>query len=302
MFELESLLRRAFPGCRIGACRGLSGGISSQATLCALVLPDQEPRRVVVRRPSGDSLPESRAIAAREFRVLSLARRAGVPVPTPLFHDESEGALVLDYVPGEVDFRPLDLGASMRELARTLAAIHRITPKSDEFSFLPERARTAEAQLARRPPQLDEALAEPRLRGVLESLWPWPARNPTRLLHGDFWPGNVLWHQGKLSAVIDWEEAERGDPLADLAVARLDLSWAFGWDAMQCFTEEYRSLNQLDFSYLPHWELCVALRPMSNLPRWASAYPAPPVSRPDIDEAHLRQGHRRFVEDALSRL
>ena len=26
------------------------------------------------------------------------------------------------------------------------------------------------------------------------------------LLHGDFWPGNILWRDGRLVAVIDWEK------------------------------------------------------------------------------------------------
>jgi aminoglycoside phosphotransferase (APT) family kinase protein len=37
------------------------------------------------------------------------------------------------------------------------------------------------------------------------------------VLHGDYWPGNVLWRDGRLVGVIGWEEAAFGDPLADLA-------------------------------------------------------------------------------------
>ena len=35
---------------------------------------------------------------------------------------------------------------------------------------------------------------------------------PHRLLHGDYWPGNVLWQQGRLAAVLDWEDAALGGP------------------------------------------------------------------------------------------
>jgi aminoglycoside phosphotransferase (APT) family kinase protein len=80
-------------------------------------------------------------------------------------------------------------------------------------------------------------------------------------LHGDYWPGNLLWNDGKLAAVLDWEDAERGDPLADIALARLDICWAFG-DA-------------------------------------ASVYAGAPISRPDIDERSMREGHRRFVAEAV---
>jgi aminoglycoside phosphotransferase (APT) family kinase protein len=60
------------------------------------------------------------------------------------------------------------------------------------------------------------------------------------LLHGDYWPGNVLWHDGKIVAVIDWEDARLGDPLIDLAMSRLDLVWICGIYAMHMFTEQYQ--------------------------------------------------------------
>ncbi len=44
------------------------------------------------------------------------------------------------------------------------------------------------------------------------------------LLHGDLWPGNVLWQDGRLVAVVDWEDGAVGAPLIDVASARGDLS------------------------------------------------------------------------------
>jgi hypothetical protein len=41
---------------------------------------------------------------------------------------------------------------------------------------------------------------------------------------------------------------------------------------------------------------------MSSLPRWASVYAAPPIGRPDVTEATMRDGHRRFVKQALAAL
>jgi aminoglycoside phosphotransferase (APT) family kinase protein len=108
--------------------------------------------------------------------------------------------------------------------------------------------------------------------------------------------------EGRLVAVLDWEEPAVGDPLADLAIARLDLAWAYGEAAMHRFTASYRDVSRLDWSRLPHWELWAALRPMSRLARWAPVYAAPPLCRPDISEASMQQGHRRFVEQALASL
>ena len=45
-----------------------------------------------------------------------------------------------------------------------------------------------------------------------------PAQGPGRVVHGDFGPHNCLFSQaGDLTAVLDWEIATLGDPLADLA-------------------------------------------------------------------------------------
>lgn len=49
---------------------------------------------------------------------------------------------------------------------------------------------------------------------------------PAAMVHGDAGPGNFLFHQGKLSALIDWEFAHLGDPVEDIA-----------WFSMRCVME-----------------------------------------------------------------
>ena len=124
--------------------------------------------------------------------------------------------------------------------------------------------------------------------------------NEAALLHGDYWPGNLLWNEGQLVAVIDWEVAQLGDPLADLCISRLDMLWLLGTEAMQEFTEAYRSQTTIDFTNLPYWDLCTALRPMGQIAEWASVYPA--LGRTDITEQSMRADHRLFVEQALAKL
>jgi Ser/Thr protein kinase RdoA (MazF antagonist) len=120
------------------------------------------------------------------------------------------------------------------------------------------------------------------------------------LLHGDFWPGNTVWRDGRLVAVIDWEEAAFGDPLADLAVSRLDILWIFGLSAMNDFTQQYRSVTGINVINLPYWDLYAALRPASHIAEWAAVYP--PLGRPDITEETMREGHRLFVTQAFETL
>ncbi|WP_342744626.1 phosphotransferase [Deinococcus hopiensis] len=84
--------------------------------------------------------------------------------------------------------------------------------------------------------------------------------NPPALLHGDFWPGNVL-HSGHIDAVTNWEDAAWGDLLADMANTRLKLLLFFGAEAMESFTAQYCQRSALNFSALPRHGLRAALRP-----------------------------------------
>jgi aminoglycoside phosphotransferase (APT) family kinase protein len=105
------------------------------------------------------------------------------------------------------------------------------------------------------------------LSGLPPAAGPAPI-NPPALLHGDLWPGNVLWRQGRLAAVIDWEDASAGDPLADLANSRLEMLWARGADAMRAFTSAYRSTMDLDYTALPRWDRHVAARRAARIGGW----------------------------------
>jgi len=47
------------------------------------------------------------------------------------------------------------------------------------------------------------------IRNALLASWPPAQVSDPVVLHGDYWPGNVLWRDGRLVGVIDWEEAVR---------------------------------------------------------------------------------------------
>jgi aminoglycoside phosphotransferase (APT) family kinase protein len=299
--DLRRIVQRAFPAARIDGCDALSGGISARATVVDVRLASGEVRRIVVRRPACTTPEETRRVVAAEHAVLERCAALAIPAPSPSFLDLEAAALGVEHVEGAPDFAPSSMTSMLEQMANELARIHAV-PVTPDLAFLRRRELSFERDLRVVPESLDEALDEARIRSILADLWPWEQHNPDTLLHGDYWPGNLLWKNGKLAAVLDWEEAEVGDPLADLAVSRLDLLWAFGESAMHEFTERYRERRGLDWRHLARWDLAVTLRPMSNLPRWASSYAAPPICRPDITEQSMRDGHRRFVAQALTSL
>lgn len=299
--ELEGILRRSFPGSRIEACTELNGGVSARAVAVTVEVDASEAKRVVVRRPRGETPAEGRDAARREYQLLQRCAELGVLAPKPYSFDAEAGAVLLEYVPGAPLFVASDLDRILSAMARELVRIHAVR-RLDSLSFLERYAERAKRNVLQTPQALDLALGEATLRAVLRRIWPWPQHNADTLLHGDYWPGNLLWADQRLVAVLDWEEAAIGDPLADLSIARLDVLWAFGAAAMDRFTQHYREQTQLDWNDLPRWDLCAALRPMSNLARWAPSYALPPISRPDVTELSMQAGHRSFVTQAMAAL
>jgi aminoglycoside phosphotransferase (APT) family kinase protein len=128
---------------------------------------------------------------------------------------------------------------------------------------------------------------------VLENSWPPVQKNPHVLLHGDYWPGNIICQNDLITGIIDWEAAKTGDPLADLAVSRMEVLWAFGRDAMVLFTDHYERNSKLDTAALPYWDLYMALRQANAFAGWAAGHP---------NESHMREGHRYIVDQALTKL
>ena len=207
--------------------------------------------------------------AAQEARLLQLLAARGLPVPAPRRLEGS--TLVLDHV--ESDSPPAGLA---QPLARALTRIHAAGIPLEHVSFLPDQGKRAEALLGRRPPVANE-----------------PA-----LLHGDFWPGNCLWRNGEVAAIVDWEDAATGDPVADVANCRLELLWAAGGDALEEFTEPYpRMLPRVDLAGLAYWDLFAARRLGPAIGSWGLAPDTVSTMRERLDDfvaAARRENERMF--------
>jgi aminoglycoside phosphotransferase (APT) family kinase protein len=295
------LARKIAPDATFRRAWTLRGGISAQVTAFEIAHANGQTQKLIARQHGAADLARNPNIAADEFRLLRLLHAAGLPVAAPEYLDQSgeifaTAVVVVAYIEGG----PLLLGlgdapALVPQLAAQLARIHRVDCSLDDLSFLPTQNDLWAAKFATRSVQLDNSLDEERIRDTLENAWPLAQINPSCLLHGDYWPGNVLWRDGRIVGVIDWEDAATGDPLADLANSRLEVLWAFGSDAMDSFTQEYMRhyavAAPLDLTNLPYWDLCAALRLLPVIPVM--------TSDPE-DESRLRAWHRTFTESAFA--
>lgn len=265
--------------------------------------PDGSIDSVIARQAAWGSPEQRRETIERELQTLELARDLALPAPRSRGIDrDGEFTLWLEHVPGLPDFAPCDLDSMTAEMARVLLQIHAVPGLDPRLAFLPRIADELEAWLTAPRLPFDESLGEPRIRDVLREAGGVPRSAAEVLLHGDYWPSNLLFRDGRLEYVVDWEETAVGDARYDVGLARLDLLFAFGEEAMQRFTDYYWRAQERDDRTEARWELFVALRPCGNLARWAAAYTKEPINRPDITEHTLRAAHQAFVKQAIERL
>lgn len=302
----EPLIRQFAPGSRLLAAQPLTGGLSAGMTAVTIERADGSLEDFVVRvqgRRSYEYDP-----GATQRMQLSLETLSGVlpSVPEPVFMDPhglffGTPCLVMRRLPGRPNCAR-DFGPVYAEAASArLAAIHRAGSLAGDLSFLPSFEYRVELELDHTPEALDGPLQEARIREALGSVWPPEPANRPGLLHGDYWPGNLLWEDGRLTGVVDWEETAVGDPLADLAIARLDVLFAFGREAQAAFTRRYLAVSpDIDPGNLPIWDLYAALRPANELQEWAAGWPE--LGRPDVTLQTMQADHARFVEEAAVRL
>jgi aminoglycoside phosphotransferase (APT) family kinase protein len=305
----DPLVREIIPQARLLRAWQLSGGISAGMTALEVALPKGQTQKWIVRRPNPLALQRNPLAARDEFNLLQITHSQGLPTPAPIYLDEmgmylSSPCLVLEYIEGQLVFSLSDLDNTISQLAKQFARIHTVPWSSLESVFLGKPAMGLSHFVTKRPAVENRSLDEARIRNTVEAAWPFPQRNPSGLLHGDYWPGNVLWQAGRLAAVIDWEDAGYGDPLIDLAISRLDILWIFGREAMHAFTRQYCANMAVDLTNLPLWDLCAALRLIrlagSNLVEWAAFFL--PYGRSDITELTIRQHFHYFIELAFEKL
>lgn len=270
--NLRQLAQRIYPASRFVSSRRMTGGVSAQVTAFELELEDGSRKRLVLRQYGAADVASNPDVAATEYELLKRLHDHGLLVPEPHFYDSSRRwfpgpILVTDFVEGGPVFDPPDINAFMEQLTAQLLAIHQAGEAIGDLSFLPQRLPLPPTDLRERLLMVDAELRVDEVEHLLVDQLA-PSGNAATLLHGDYWPGNVLWQYGQVVAVIDWEDAQTGDPLADIANCRLELLWGFGSTAMEEFTEGYRAESDIDLTSLPYWDLCIAVGPAANYASW----------------------------------
>jgi aminoglycoside phosphotransferase (APT) family kinase protein len=190
---------------------------------------------VVLRRPPRPPLPPSAHDVLREARLLSALRDTPARVPAVLavcadpatigapFYvmERIEGDVIVTSVPEALD-TPAERRRIGEQLIDSLVEIHAVDWRAAGLEGFGKPTGYLERQL-RRFLGLWE-LNKTREIAAVESVGTWlaehlPSSGPATIVHGDFRLGNTIFATAppaQLAAVLDWEMATIGDPLADL--------------------------------------------------------------------------------------
>jgi aminoglycoside phosphotransferase (APT) family kinase protein len=260
--RFAAIATRVYPGATLEATSRLAGGVSAEVHRLDLRLTDGSTTRVVLRVHGATHSGHG---AELEHQLLKTLYRGGLPVPEPLLVDVSgtlltEPYLVIAFVDGALPAGPEDRHIDV--MAHWLARIHGF-PVTD-LPPLPARNDPL--------PEVFDFLADgpewQPLQAHLRSLTETAYRQAPALLHGDFWPHNLLWQNGAVAAILDWEDAALGDPLSDVACSRLELRYKLGTAGMARFTEAYARHRPVDRQRLALWQVYVSAAAQRFMGNW----------------------------------
>ena len=190
--------------------------------------------------------PDAKAAAFREAAIQAAVERLGLPVPAVWGVQQVDGrwGVVFDRI-RQVSFAariaagPETVPVHLEEMARLHVRIH--AHPAPQFASL--KTKLASDIAAARP------IGDEQRSALLGRLGAMP--DGDRLCHGDFHPMNVL---GDIAhpVVIDWPDARRGDPAADVCRSYLLLHLHAG-ELAQPYTDAYCRAGVLSHGEIAGW-------------------------------------------------
>ncbi len=207
---------------------------------------------------------QPQAGAEAEARLLLHLAASGVPTPSPV--PARDGALVhvlagkpaaiFPWVEGDMLCLKAVTPAAAHAVGAALARMHLAGPAEPVATSLSGGRFGADDLVARcdrvakSTDNVARVLAEPLRDAVIRLDRKRRADLPRGLVHGDLFRDNVLWHDGKIAALLDFESAHKGPFAYDLAVTILSWSFrdAFDFEVARAIVAGYREVRELEES------------------------------------------------------
>ena len=224
--------------------------------------------------------------AGSEQRVLRTLDGLGGLTPVALGGDleghwSEHPTSLISWLDGEADITPRDPDAWACELGRALALVHAVP--GDRLAHLPSVFDRRGSRAGLNGPLAAEVL----------SRWSQIIDSPDVLTHADYWSGNVVWRDGRLTGIVDWSGAARGPRGYDLAWCRLDLVLLFDERIADVFLAAYEAAIGETLGDAVLWDGWAVARSHDTVETWVPNYA--PLGRGDLNKNELRQRHSRWT-------
>ncbi len=261
----------AGPRARVTAVEALTGGLDARTDAVLL-----EPGGWVVLKRS--RTPEPRSLVGEWDRLLA-SEPVAVPTPVPLALDRSgewfgRPALVMSRLRGSARVHRSD-GPWVGRLAATVAAVHDVPIGPEDAARLGRGHAGAvwapwpEGSTPPSGPLAALVAATASLRADL----PTTSRDEV-LLHHDLHQRNVLWHDGRVSGLVDWNEACLGPAACDVAYTSAALAMVLGPAVADRFVAAYRAVSPARLHDLARWQALWIVTDLRWLTSWAEGWAA----------------------------
>ena len=248
------------PDCRVIGARRLRGGVSSVVHDLTIERMGRRSHVVLRRVPLDDEVPDHDPVAEVATEVAVLARLGGRAMAPRVLAVDQDGAVcgapsvVQTRLPGRVTVAPKHRQPWVEGLAAAVNEVHDLDDAGADLDpFEPWFSGTVlPAPIWSRAPAAWVELHEELLRSL-------PPGGTPRLVHRDLHPGNVLFHRGKLSGIVDWTNPRRGPVEVDVSRCRVEVAILAGIDAADASDAFLTACRPLVPGYDRRWDALVAL-------------------------------------------
>jgi aminoglycoside phosphotransferase (APT) family kinase protein len=193
---------------------------------------------VLRRPPLAHVLPTAHDMK-REFRVISAMRGTDVPAPDAVAMCEDTDVIgapfyIMSFVQGFIPVDPSQTAKRYTEAQRrhmgehlvdVLATLHTLEPASVGLADFGKPQGFIARQVRRFTEQIETSVTRdvPELRELSRRLAAaLPEESGAAIVHGDYRLDNCIMDEdGNVAAVLDWEMATLGDPLADVGLLQM---------------------------------------------------------------------------------
>ncbi|MGC4937659.1 phosphotransferase family protein [Kribbella sp. DT2] len=198
---------------------------------------------------------------------LEVAERFGLPAPRLLGADlQSTGVptTLETVVQGTSDWPAPPSVERLRAAGAVLARVHTVSlAPYEELPFRPRPIAVDDFAADRREGRLPST---PLLQTADEMVTAHGVPPSEQVfLHGDVWPGNLMWAGDEIAALIDWKTAGVGARGVDLSELRKQAAISFGPQAPAHVLDGYERATSTKARNVAYWDAIAALNTPTEL-------------------------------------